>query len=95
MRQQYTTHDVNQIRELAKTMTAREVAEKFERTQGAIQQIAYRNNIKFGPETYRCHTIKDVNDVVRLRRGGLTYRQIAEQTGVKLSSCVYLYRRHG
>jgi len=94
MSQPYTNQDINLIRELSKSMTAWQVAEKLGRSRGAIQQIAFRNNIKFGPETYRCHTVKDVKEVVRLRNSGLTFRQVAEQSGVKLTSCMYLYRRH-
>lgn len=91
----YTTADIRRIRELATEMTAKEVADMMGRTIGAIQQVAFRNNIKFGPGHYRCHTMKDVNEVVRLRRSGLTFRQVAEQSGIKLTSCMYLYRRHG
>lgn len=94
MIQPYTTKDINLIRELSKTMTARQVAKHLGRSTGAIQQVAFRNNIKFGPESYRCHTMRDVKEVIRLRQSGLTFRQVAEQSGVKLASCMYLYRRH-
>ena len=94
MSAQYTITDLNLIRELAKTMTARQISEKFERSEKGIQRFALRHGIKFGLVKYRKYTMRDVKSVIDMRNDGATYRDISNKTGVGVSSCKNLYRRY-
>lgn len=91
----YTPYEISRIRTLAKTLTAKQVAEKLGRTTIAIQQAAFQRGIKFGVASYHKHTTKEVSSVLSLRCEGKTFREIAEVTGLKADSCRHLCRRYG
>lgn len=94
MAKHYTTVEIKTIRELALTHTGEQIAKKLGRTKAGVYNIAWRNDIKLNPGCQKTHTMKEVKEIVRLRNTGMTFRAVSEATGVNLSSCMYLYRRH-
>lgn len=94
MAKQYTTVDIRTIREMALTHTAAQIARKLGRTTTAIYKVAGFHSISLSTGCQKTHTMKEVKEVVRLRNSGMKFRAVAEATGISLSTCMYLYRRH-
>jgi len=44
--------------------------------------------------TKRKYTDEQEATVVRLRKTGITYREISEATGIPIGSCEMIYQRH-
>ncbi len=95
MAKHYTKSEIEQIREMAKTMTRKEVSEKLDRPVSSITNVAFRTGISFGEKCQRRYSAKDLANIIRCKAEGMTYRQVAEATGVNFYSCMYLHRRYG
>ncbi|WP_336747867.1 hypothetical protein [Pantoea vagans] len=95
MAKRYTKSEIEQIREMAKTMTRKEVSEKLGRPVSSITNVAFRTGISFGEKCQRRYSAKDLANIIRCKAEGMTYRQVAEATGVNFYSCMYLHRRYG
>ncbi|WP_370426121.1 hypothetical protein AB9Q52_011110 [Pantoea vagans] len=95
MAKHYTKPEIEQIREMAKTMTRKEVAEILGRPVSSITNVAFRTGISFGEKCQRRYSAKDLANIIRCKAEGMTYRQVAEATGVNFYSCMYLHRRYG
>ncbi|PLR20392.1 hypothetical protein PZBJ_20275 [Pantoea endophytica] len=91
----YSKEEISKVRKLSKTKTAAQVGEMLGRSVISIQQIAFKHKIGFGEKCQRRYTAKDLSNILRCKAEGMTYRQVAEATGVNYYSCMYLHRRYG
>jgi len=94
MGKRYTNVELNAIREMGKTMTAAEIARQLGRPTSSVFARASAHGIKLNSRSWKHHTMGEAKEIVRLRQCGMKFREIAEATGVALSSCIYLYRTH-
>ncbi|MDU6441583.1 MAG: hypothetical protein E6559_17080 [Pantoea sp.] len=94
MGKHYTTVEIRAIREMGQTMTAAEIGKRLGRSPSSIYCAASSYGIKLNTGCRKHHTMEQVREVVRLRRSGMTFKQVSEATGVALSSCMYLFRTH-
>lgn len=90
-----TAAHVERIRALAGTHTAAEMGKILRRTEGSIRGIAKKHGISLFSGCHKSHTMQDIEEIVRLRHQGLPFKEIARLTGLKVTSCQNIYRRHG
>jgi len=69
-----------------------EIADALNRTKAALMCFASRNGICFRREPYNRHTMASVNQVLRLRKEGKSFRKIVAETGIPISTCAYWCR---
>ena len=94
MGKHFTTTELKAIREMGQTMTAAEIGKLIGRSRSSVYSAAHCYGIPLNIGCRKHHTVAQVKEVVRLRRSGMTFKQVAEATGVALSSCMYLFRTH-
>ncbi|MCC3703615.1 hypothetical protein [Rouxiella badensis] len=78
---------------MAGQYSPQEIADTLNRTKAALMAFASRNGIYFSRGPNNQHTQASVNEVVRLKGEGKSYRQIVAITGVPISTCAYWCRR--
>ncbi|WP_275553664.1 hypothetical protein [Mixta sp. Marseille-Q2659] len=84
----YTTADVRRMKEMATHYPPEQIASELGRTKAAIIVFACRNGIPLTNRRYEKRTSKQRNNVQALRRAGKTYREIVEETGIPISTCI-------
>ncbi|WP_312465736.1 hypothetical protein [Atlantibacter hermannii] len=89
----YTNHELAAIQNLSETMTAAQIGQMIGRSEKSVYDVARYRCIPMPKKVNRTLTTKQMKEVVSLKTAGMTFRQIAEITGLPLSSCLHLYRR--
>lgn len=92
MGRRFTEHELNTIRQLSNQLTVNQIGELIGRTGVAVYDAARYHGIPIPRKRYRTLTTKHAKEVARLKNSGMTFRMVAEETGIPLSSCICLYR---
>lgn len=91
----FTEHEIKTIKRLAKKCTPAQIAKRLNRPPSSIHTVINSRNLPAAIPTCKKVMGSDVRKVVELRNSGLKYKEIAEQTGIDIARCGYIYRSYG